>query len=154
MITDTKPLKKNIAEIYQQFPTHKDCIKYLEEIRWQGKPICPYCESDNSTPYRDNYRHHCNSCNTSYSVTVKTIFHKTKLDFQKWFIAIPFVLNSSKKVSAKQLAKEIHVTKNTSWYLLTRLRSALIKEGDLLNKIIDSNELTTDQYISSKQTLS
>ena len=67
----------NIVKIYQQFPTESDCIAHLESVRWGGKPICPYCGSDRSTPLPNEQRHHCNACNTTFSVTVGTIFHHT-----------------------------------------------------------------------------
>ena len=76
----------NIVEIYKKFPTHEDCLAYLEKVRWNNVPTCPYCNSTNSTSFKKENRHHCNNCNTSYSVTVGTIFHKTKLDLQKWFL--------------------------------------------------------------------
>ena len=44
----------NIVRIYELFPTESDCIAHLEKVRWNGKPICPYCRSDRTTPARPN----------------------------------------------------------------------------------------------------
>ncbi len=135
-----------IIQIYKQFPTHESCLKHLEKIRWQGKPVCPYCKSDNSSPLPNELRHHCNTCNTSYSVTVGTIFHKTKIDLQKWFAAISLVLNAKKEISSRQLAKNIEVNKNTAWYLTNRIRRALAEQPGLLQRIVEAK----DVYIGGK----
>lgn len=132
----------NIIRIYKQFPTQEDCIEYLEQIRWKDKPTCPYCNSTNSTPMPKEYRHHCNNCNTSYSVTVGTIFHKTHLDFQKWFLATSLILNAKKGISARQLARDLEVNKNTAWYMAMRIRKAMCErwQRELLQGVIEMDE--------------
>ncbi|MEW5858374.1 MAG: IS1595 family transposase [Cyanobacteriota bacterium] len=118
---------------------HEDCIALLEQIRWGGKPKCPYCESTNATPYRNERRYHCNFCFTSYSVTVGTLFHKTHVDLDKWILAIRLVLNSPGGISVRQLAKEIGVNKNTACFMIERIRKAIIDEQALLQKLSESN---------------
>lgn len=130
----------NIVKIYELFPTHEKCIKYLEKVRWPDKPKCPYCESTYSTPMPKERRHHCNTCNTSFSVTVATIFHKTKLDLQKWFFAITLILNAKKGISARQLARDLNINKNTAWYMGMRIRKGMIEQRDLLSGFIEIEE--------------
>jgi transposase-like protein len=71
---------------------------------------------------------------------VGTIFENTKLDFQKWFLATSLMLNAKKGISARQLARDIDVTKDTAWYMLMRLRKAMIEYGDLLQGIVECDE--------------
>lgn len=130
----------NIIQIYEEFPTKQDCYNHLETVRWNDNPTCPYCKSKKSTPMPKDNRHHCNFCNTSFSVTVGTIFENTKLDFQKWFVAISLVLNAKKGLSARQLARDIHVTKDTAWYMMMRIRRSMIEQGELMEGIIEVDE--------------
>lgn len=130
----------NIVQVYKQFPSQADCIAHLERVRWRGKPICPYCKSPRVSPLKKEKRYHCNNCNTSFSVTVGTIFHKTKVDLQKWFVAISLVLNSKKVLSARQLGRDIEVNKNTAWFMTMRIRRAISEYGDLLKGIIEVDE--------------
>ena len=58
----------NIIKIYEIFPTEKHCLDHLEKVRWHGKPKCTYCQSTNITPMPKESRHHCNNCNTTFSV--------------------------------------------------------------------------------------
>jgi len=136
----------NIIQIYKQFPSQESCIKHLETVRWSDKPTCPYCKSNRQSQLKDEQRYHCNACNTSYSVTVGTIFHKTKIDLQRWFLAISLVLNAKKGLSARQLARDIEVNKNTAWFMLMRIRRAMIEQCDLLSGIVEADET----YIGGK----
>lgn len=126
----------NLEKIYKKYPTHKDCIKKIELVKWNSIPICPYCKSNYITKLKLEDRYHCNTCNTSFSVIVGTIFHNTKLDLQKWFLAIYLILNDKKGISSRQLASELEVNKNTGWYLLMRIRKAMMHDEELLKKII------------------
>ncbi|MGB7443829.1 MAG: aldo/keto reductase [Coleofasciculaceae cyanobacterium] len=127
--------------------THKDYLAYLEKIRWDGTPKCPYCESTNSTAIKKENRHHCNTCFNSYSVTVGTVFHKTYVDLQKWFSAIPLVLNLQEAISARKLAKKIGVNKNTACYMIARIRKAIKEEPELLQKVIEAQMLEEESPI-------
>jgi transposase-like protein len=130
----------NIIQIYKKFPTQQDCLKHLEAVRWNNTPVCPYCKSTNQTPTKTGNRYHCNNCNTSFSVTVGTIFHKTKCDLQKWFLAISLVLNAKKGYAARQLGRDIEVTKDTAWYMLMRIRKAFVEYPELLEGIVEADE--------------
>ena len=129
----------NIVEIYLRFPTANDCISHLEHVRWQGKPFCPYCKSDRTTPIKSMQRHYCNRCRTTFSVTVGTIFHRTHLDLQKWFLAIT-LLNAKEGLPAHQLAREIAVTEDTAWSMGMRIRNAMTEQPELMRGIITKSE--------------
>lgn len=130
----------NIIQVYKQYPTQESCLKHLEAVRWNGKPQCPYCKSLKVTALAKEQRFHCNTCNTSFSVTVQTIFHKTKMDLQRWFLAIALVVNAKKGISARQLARDIEVNKNTAWRVLMQIRQAMADNGALLEGIIEADE--------------
>jgi len=127
-----------LSDVYERFPTELDCVRHLEEIRWKNNPICPYCsESKRITALPNEGRHHCNTCNTTFSVTVRTVFHRTRLPLQKWFLAVVLILDSRRGVSARQLATSLNVNKNTAWYLSTRIGEGMLdsSQRDLLLEI-------------------
>ena len=130
----------NIRTVYKKFPTEADCIAHIERVHWGGKPVCPYCKSTRTTPMPKESRHHCNSCNTTFSVTVDTIFHHTHLDLQVWFLAISLVLNAKKGISARQLARDLEVNRNTGWYMGMRIRNAMFEQPHLLRGIVEADE--------------
>jgi transposase-like protein len=130
----------NIVQVYTLFPTEADCITHIEQARWHGKPLCPYCGSDRTSPMPKEQRHHCNGCKTSFSATVKTIFHHTHLPLQKWFVAISLVLNAKKGIASRQLARDLEVNKDTAWYMSMRIRRAMVDQRELLQGIVEVDE--------------
>jgi transposase-like protein len=124
----------NLSQINKKYPSHKSCIEYIEEVRWQGTPICPYCGAKNATPVIKELRYHCNNCHTSFSVTVDTPFHRTRIELQKWFVAVYQVVMGEVK-SGRQLSKDIGVTKDTGMLMLKRLNKAIIEQPDFLNEL-------------------
>lgn len=137
----------NIIKIFKLFPTQEKCIEYLEEKRWGGKIYCPYCKSENIHKAKDRSRHFCNNCQTSFSVTVNTIMHDSRLPLQKWFLAICLIANAKKGISSRQLARDLDLPVKTSYSLSQRIRKAMLGEkSPLLKGIIEIDET----YIGGK----
>jgi transposase-like protein len=136
----------NILEVFKQFPTQESCVKYLEKVRWGGEIRCPYCTSTNTA--KADHRHRCYTCKTSFSVTVGTIFHRTHLPLQKWFLAIVLMLNAKKGISALQLSRDLKVNKNTAWRMNMQIRKAMnqVEHRNLLQGIVEMDET----YIGGK----
>jgi transposase-like protein len=107
--------------------SHEDCLVYLERIRWNGTPTCPYCESVKASAYKKERRYRCNSCFTSYSVTVGTLFHQTHVDLRKWFDAIALLRRLHGNISVRKLAQEIGVSRAAASSIVDRI---LFADGD------------------------
>lgn len=118
------------------FETHEECLAHLEKIRWNGMPTCPYCGSIKSTKYKNEHRYRCNSCFTSYSVTVGTLFHKTHVDLHKWFRAILLLCKLNPDISVRKLAREIQVNRATASLIVNRVQGAPPKQAEILIKIV------------------
>jgi transposase-like protein len=130
-----------IADIYIKFPTKSDCIRFIENKRWSNKPICPHCNSHRITPMKKEFRYHCNSCNISFSVTVKTLFHNTRIPLQKWFAAIEIFKHNEKKISVRKLAEVLDINKDTAWTMITRIKRAGTEYGELFSSLVESGEI-------------
>lgn len=86
-------------------------------------------------------RWHCKGCGVSFKVTHGTMFHGTKISLQKWFFAMPLMVNAKKGLSSCQLEHDLGLNQKTAWYILTRIRSEMVKKGNfLLQGIIEANE--------------
>ncbi len=130
----------NLVEIFKKFPTQKDCIEYLEKIKWKGTPACPYCNSIKSHYSPADFKHFCHTCATSYRVTIGTIFEDSRLPLQKWFLAIALILNAKKGISSRQLARDLDVNKDTAWSMQMRIRKAMVETPSLLVGIVEMDE--------------
>lgn len=137
----------NIIEVYKRFPTQKSCINYLEKVKWGKNPICPYCSSINTNPLINELRHHCNGCRKSFRVTVGTIYHRTHMPLQKWFLLTSLMLNAKKGLSAYQAARDLGMNRPTVWSMMHRIRKAMATDqADLLKGVVEMDET----YIGGK----
>ncbi|MEA2077852.1 MAG: transposase [Candidatus Marinimicrobia bacterium] len=124
------------------FPDNASSMKFLESIRWGKAPVCPHCGSKRVTSFKKEHRHHCNTCNISFSATVNTVFHNTRIPLQKWFGAVSLIFNNKQKVSVRKLATEINVNKNTAWQMLVKLNKSLAHTGQKI-----SDDLKLDSFM-------
>ena len=136
----------NIVTVLENFPTQASCIELLERARWKEGVRCPYCTSKRTA--KAQHRHRCYACKTSFSVTVGTIFHRTHLPLQKWFLAVTLMLNAKKGLSALQLARNLKVNKNTAWRISMQIRKAM-REAEQRQMLIGIVEMD-ETYIGGK----
>ncbi|MDB5278834.1 MAG: hypothetical protein JWR61_3789 [Ferruginibacter sp.] len=132
-----------LCQIYKKLPTEADCIDLLETVIWGNIPKCPYCGSTNSVALTSGNRYHCNKCNTSYSVTVKTIFHKTKIPLQKWFYVIHLKEKNDLSISVRNLGEQIETTKDTANRIVNKVNNFYLLNLGLfksINSKITKNE--------------
>jgi len=134
---------KSLLEFQQHFDTNDKCRKYLEHLRWQGNPVCPYCSSEKIHRLKKNNRLKCGNrqCLRNFSALVGTVFENTKLPLTKWFVAMYLLTNHSKGISSLQLSKFLGITQKSAWFVVHRIRELLAeKEPVLLNGIVEVDE--------------
>ena len=139
-----------LIKMVEKYKSKGKCIAYLEKQRWSDKPVCPYCSSTRSSKKTQEFRHTCHNCGRSYSVLVGTIFESTKLPINKWFAAICLILNAKKGISSLQLSRDLHVNKNTAWYLQKRIRKAMKDNDYILKGIVEIDETYVGGSLSNK----
>ncbi len=132
---------KNLAELTSYFPDDQSCREYLEQMRWNGKPVCPHCSHDVAYKFADDKHYKCKACRLKFTVTIGTIFEDTKIPLRKWFIAIYIFTSHKKGISSCQLAKDLGVTQKSAWHLLHRIRHAFgIQEPETLTNEVEADE--------------
>jgi transposase-like protein len=109
-----------------------------EAVRWPDGPICPHCgnaDGNRIARVEGKKRSHrpglnyCNECKGQFTVTVGTVFERSKVPLTKWWLAT-HLLNSSKKgMSAHQIHRLLGVTYKTAWFMMHRIREAMRTEG-------------------------
>ena len=133
----------DLIKVFQRFPDHESCLEHLEQARWGDRPACPLCGSLSVAHKADSFRQgrwNCHDCKSSFNVLSGTIFQKTKLPLQKWFLAISLVLNAKKSVSSYQLSRDLDLNQKSAWFMAMRIRRAMISEGELLSGIVEAVE--------------
>jgi len=121
---------------------------HLEEQLWPDGPFCPHCGSFAATKLEGKAHrpglYQCNDCREQYTVTVGTVFERSKIPLHKWVLASHLVAASKKGMSSKQLQRMLGVTYKSAWFMTMRLREAMTdpKAGPLGGdgKIVESDE--------------
>ena len=106
---------------------------HLELQLWPNGPVCPHCHSQEATALTGKSHrtglYQCNACREQFSVTVGTVFERSKIGLHKWVLASHLMAASKKGISAKQLERMLGVTYKTAWFMTMRLREAMRDDG-------------------------
>jgi transposase-like protein len=108
--------------------------EHLESVRWPRGPVCPHCGAvDRITKLQGRSHRHglydCGHCRDQFTVTVGTVFERSKVGLDKWLYAAALMAASKKGVSSKQIERMLDVTYKTAWFITHRLREAMKPNG-------------------------
>ncbi len=111
---------------------------YLEAQRWPDGPWCPHCgETEKIKKLKGKSHrpglHQCNSCRGHFTVTVGTVYERSKIPLHKWLMATHLICASKKGISSHQLHRMLGVTYKTAWFMAHRIRESMrdVKPGPL-----------------------
>jgi transposase-like protein len=112
-------------------PIYQDADKareHLEAIRWPDGPICPHCGTlDRGSKIEGGRKglYFCNACRQQYTVTVGTVYERSKIPLNKWLLATHLMTSSKTAISAHQLHRMLGLTYKSSWFMCHRIREAM-----------------------------
>ena len=131
--------------------------EWLESELWPNGPVCPHCGSINeATPLKGKAHrpglYQCNACREQFTVTVGTLYERSKIPLNKWLAATHLMMASKKGMSALEVGRLLDLSKKTAWFVCHRIRESLREtnpEGPLggQNKVVEADET----YIGGKE---
>ncbi len=141
----------SLFELASRYPTDDAARMFLEEQRWHGQPVCPYC---GTLVHQHKHHHkgeqgyyHCSTCNQVYTVRTGTIFERSHIGLAKWLFALYYILTARKGVSSLQLSKHLGITQKSTWFMLQRIRTAMSAGSIKLSGTVEIDEA----YIGGKE---
>lgn len=126
--------------------TEDEARAYLESIRWPDGPVCAHCGSKDVTLLGGKATrpgtYKCRSCRKQFTVTVGTIFERSRLPLRQWVYVFARMCASKKGISAKQIERELGITYKSAWFMCHRVRHALDHGalGELLTGVVEADE--------------
>jgi len=125
-----------ITDILNPIFTDKEAARlHLESTRWPEGAVCPHCQSKNvrelsGKSHRAGLRQ-CNEkeCRQQFTVTVGTVFERSKVPLNKWLLATHLMTSSKKGMSAHQIHRMLGVTYKTAWFMCHRIREAMVNDN-------------------------
>ncbi|KFN49256.1 IS1595 family transposase [Arenimonas composti] len=103
---------------------------YLEKLRWPNGPVCPHCGVEGEHYALKGAAHRpglwkCKDCRKQFSVTVGTVFEKSKVPLNKWLMVVHLMCASKKAISSLQISRMIGITYKSAWFMTHRVREAM-----------------------------
>lgn len=129
MKTSKAPQKfGSFIEVLTVLLDNNGCRLFLEDLRWDGKPVCPHFGSVNETHcklktkgvFNDLYK--CRDCRERFTVTVGTMFEVLHIPLCNWLIVIYIFTAHKKGINSIQLGKGLGINQKSAWFVLSRIR--------------------------------
>lgn len=107
---------------------------WLEARVWANGRVCPHCgnaDQDKITKLEGKAHrpgvYQCNEpeCRQQFTVTVNTVFERSKIPLTKWLAALFLMTASKKGISAHQVHRMLGISYKSTWFLMHRLREAM-----------------------------
>lgn len=141
----------SLVAFSSMFPSDKECIEYLFQIRWPNGFACPRCGFAGGYSAYARKIVECSNpkCRYQCSLTAGTVLHRTKQSIHSWFWAAYLVSTLTPSISAKQFQGQLGIASyETAFCMLHKLRSALVAPGrDRLRGEVEIDE----GYVGGKE---
>ncbi len=138
----------SLFELMNAVPDEQAAIDHFRSIRWNNGAFCPHCGGTRVYHFSDQRSHKCGDCRKRFSIKVGTIFEDSKIPLRKWLMAIWMITTHKKGVASTQLARDIHVTQKTAWFMLHRLRHAIRTQS--FNRSLGGRVEADETFIGGK----
>jgi len=131
---------KSLKDLRAIFRTNEDCIKFLEELIWEGEPVSPYDKTSKVYKCKDGW-YKCKNTGKEFNILTGTLFQGTKVPLPLWFEII-FRENSDRKgLASTTIAREYGIEQKTAWHMLHKIRAAMGKENhQMLEGVVEVDE--------------
>lgn len=113
------------------FGNEELAIAYLESVIWADGINCPKCGV-----VADHYKivgrtarpglRCCKACRRQFTAKVGTVFESSHIPVHKWLQGVSLLMSSDAGISALQLHHLLGVSYKAAWFIVRRLREALI----------------------------
>ncbi len=114
------------------FSNESEARKWLEARIWPNGPHCPHCGNADHRRIRAMHgkvhRHglyQCNACREQFTVTVGTVFERSKIPLTKWLAALFLLCSSKKGMSTHRMHRMLGISYKSTWFMTHRLREAM-----------------------------
>ncbi len=133
--------------LMERIPDEASAWEYLEDLRWDGTPVCPHCGNEDRcyflTPQAPRTTStgkvtarrlwKCAECRKKFSATTGTIMHGSKIPIRTWVMVIFEMASNKNGVAAREVQRRYGLTAKSAWFLVHRIREAMKDDGlDLL----------------------
>lgn len=104
----------SFEEYKKLFPSEYDCLKMLENLKWQNGYKCRKCDSKVYSKDDETLARRCKHCNYKESVTSWTIFHRLRFPLHK-ALYILILTNTGRQLNISKISETLGLRMKTCW---------------------------------------
>jgi transposase-like protein len=136
---------KTLLEAVKFFSDKENCRQFMIAVRWaDGVVRCPNCGSDNVLYMEKSNLYFCRMkhAKAKFSLKVGTVFEDSPIGLEKWLPASWLISNCKNGISSYEIARDLGVTQKTAWFMLHRIRVAMVEPNDKIggNAAVECDE--------------
>jgi transposase-like protein len=134
----------NVPRLADELRTEADAYRYLEDLRWGERPVCPHCGSvrkpyflkpSNGTARKttrgtasERRVWKCADCRKQFSVLTGTIMHGSHIPVRIWIFVIFEMVSSKNGVAAREIERKYGLASKSAWHMMHRIREAMKRD--------------------------
>jgi transposase-like protein len=104
--------------------------EWLEAQIWKDGRLCPHCGVEGQSTLMEGKSHRpglyqCNACREPFTVTVGTLYERSKIPLNKWLAATHLMMASKKGISSHQMHRMLGISYKSAWFMMHRIRESL-----------------------------
>jgi transposase-like protein len=136
--------KLSMLKLVERVPDEASAYKFLEEMRWGDRPVCPHCGSVEKCWYlapkngstratrtgSDSARRvwRCGACKRQFSVLTGTVMHGSKIPVRTWVFVFFEMCSNKNGIAAREVERRYDLSAKAAWFLTQRIREAMKRD--------------------------
>lgn len=122
-----------LIEAVRYFEDFHNCLDFLVDMRWPNGVECPRCGSKEVAYLAKTRVWKCREKHASQKFSAKTgtVMEDSPLPLQKWLLAIWLLVNCKNGISSYELHRVLGVAQKTAWFMLHRIRTAVMQSDSV-----------------------
>jgi len=124
-----KTFPRTLRQAVTYFRDPDEARWLLAQLRWPEGITCPSCGSFEISDLTTRAVFCCRLCRRQFTVKSGTIFEDSPIGLHQWLCAVWALSSREHAASSHELARRIHVTQKTAWFMLSRIRLAMQTKG-------------------------
>jgi transposase-like protein len=139
---------KTLQQAIKHFSDPENCRKFMVFMRWpDGNVRCPYCGATKLTWMAKANQYRCYGAHKKqkFSLKVGTVFEDSPIGLDKWLPAAWLLCNSKNGISSYEVSRALGVTQKTAWFMMHRIRLAMVSESFVKMGGSDSGPVEVDE---------
>lgn len=116
----------NILEFTSKYPNEVKCREHFREQREKEGIKCKHCGNQKHYWLSGKSQWQCSKCNFRTTLRSGTIMEHSKLPIRMWYLAMAFMSQTKKGLSACELQRQLqHKRYESIWNLMHKIRMAM-----------------------------